>query len=118
MRTASETYQDRSHHEQYEDLPGHLPEVASQALFALRGTVNPRDGNDRLIAAYEYFASLDPRVAPSVDEIRQARRDLVAASIEHLGTYGWPPEGSEAMLTHLVIDFGWDAKQDREQSSQ
>ncbi len=117
MRTASETYKDSSQHEQYEDLPGHLPEVASQALFALRGTVNPRDGNDLLINAYEYFAALDPRVRPSVEEIRRAHRDLVAASIEHLTQFGWPPEGSEAMLTNLVIDFAWDAKHEGDRPS-
>ena len=113
MRTATETYKDQSQYEQYEDLPGHLPHVASHALFALRGTVNPRDGNERLIDAYEYFASLDPRVAPSVAEIQRARLDLVAAAIDHLKEFGWPPEGSEAMLTYLVIDFPWDSTSSR-----
>ena len=109
MRTATETYKDSSQLEQYEDLPGHLRQVASQALFALRGTVNPRDGNHLLIASYEYFASLDPRVTPSVAAIRKARRDLITATIAHLKEFGWPPEGSEAMLTNLVIDFKWNS---------
>ncbi len=108
MRTATEAYQDSSQKEQYEDLHGHLPQVASQALFALRGTVNPRKGNEQLIDSYEYFASLDPRVTPSVNEIRKAHRDLVSATIAHLKEFGWPPEGSEAILTSLVIDYGWD----------
>jgi hypothetical protein len=114
MRTATETYQDNSQLEQYEDLPGHLPQVASQALFALRGTINPRPGNELMIVTYAFFASLDSRVAPTVDEIRKAHHDLVTVSIAHLKEFGWPPEGSEAMLTGLVIDYGWESEESAE----